>query len=308
MNSAQLSTNRAAASGVRQPPACWTIGEVGLSLGWHGRGQEPQAGVELLIPVGQSLSLRQGNLERILRPPLDLLFLPSGQHAVETSSFHGWRLTMDLQQLCHLAADLSAHRLSPGRCRRRLLHPRSLQPQRPADRERATSLRELLRFCETTPPVSQRHLALTGLGQVIQRTVLLLLCGDLILQARRDDEAPVGSKARIIDDLITWIRANLDQPIQLQDLEARSGYSQRSLRNAFHERFGCAPVQWIRRQRLQGVRQRLLQPLPEDSVSAVAAAFGYGHLSQLSQDFQAAYGMRPSELLRESRCLARDRW
>ena len=42
-------------------------------------------------------------------------------------------------------------------------------------------------------------------------------------------------KARIIDDLITWIRANLDHPIQLQDLEARSGYSQRSLRNAFHE-------------------------------------------------------------------------
>ena len=85
MNSAQLSTNRAAASGVRQPPACWTIGEVGLSLGWHGRGQESRAGVELLIPVGQSLSLRQGNLERILRPPLDLLFLPSGHHAVQTS-------------------------------------------------------------------------------------------------------------------------------------------------------------------------------------------------------------------------------
>ena len=137
MNSAQLRGLRGAtASDLQRAPACWSLGEVGLSLGWHGRGQEPRAGVELLIPVGQSLSLRQGNLERILRPPLDLLFLPSGQHAVETSSFHGWRLTMDPQQLCHLAADLSAHRLSPGRCRRRLLHPRPLQPQRPADRER----------------------------------------------------------------------------------------------------------------------------------------------------------------------------
>ena len=149
--------------------------------------------------------------------------------------------------------------------------------------------------------MSQRHLALTGLDQVIQRTVLLLLCGDLILQARRDDEAPVGSKARIIDDLITWIRANLDHPIQLQDLEARSGYSQRSLRNAFHERFGCGPVHWIRSQRLEAARVRLLDPGPGDSVSQVAAACGYRHLSQFSRDFQLAFGVRPSALMRESR-------
>jgi transcriptional regulator GlxA family with amidase domain len=138
--------------------------------------------------------------------------------------------------------------------------------------------------------------------------VLLVLCGETLIQSGLAADSKPGNKARVIDELIVWIQGNLDRPLSMADLEARSGYSQRSLRNAFHERFGCAPVQWIRRQRLQGVRQRLLQPLPEDSVSAVAAAFGYGHLSQLSQDFQAAYGMRPSELLRESRCLARDRW
>jgi AraC-like DNA-binding protein len=257
--------------------------------------------VEVLIPVGQSLSLQQGNLERILRPPRDLLFLPAGGPDVQTSSFHGWRLRMDPEQLCQLAADLSAHRLSPGRCRRRLLHPRQLQPQKPDERDLANGLRELLRFCEATPLTSQRHLALTGLDRVIQRTVLLLLCGDLILRARRDDEAPLGSKARIIDDLIVWIQSNLDRPIQLQDLEARSGYSERSLRNTFHERFGCGPVHWIRSQRLEAARIRLLEPRPDDTVSQVATACGYRHLSQFSRDFQLAYGIRPSALLRESR-------
>lgn len=301
MTSALLGMGGAAAGSVQPCPSSWTIGEVGLSLGWHGRGGTPHQGVELLIPVGQSLSLRQGNLERILRPPLDLLFLPAGGQAVQTSGFHGWRLTMDLERLCHLAADLSAHRLSPGRCRRRLLHPRPLHPQRPADRELATSLRELLRFCESTPQLGQRHLALTGLDRVIQRTVLLVLCGDLILKARRDDEAPIGSKARIIDDLISWIQDNLDRPMQLQDLEARSGYSQRSLRNAFHERFGCGPVHWIRSQRLEAARVRLLDPHPGDTVSQVAATCGYRHLSQFSRDFQLAFGIRPSALMRESR-------
>jgi AraC-like DNA-binding protein len=257
--------------------------------------------VELLLPVGQSLSLRQGNLERILRPPLDLLLLPAGSQTMQTSAFHGWRLTLDAERLARLAAELSAHRLSPGRCRRRLLHPRALQPQRSTERELATSLRELLRFCETTPRPSQQHLALAGLDRVIQHTVLQLLCGDLIQQALRDADAPIGTKARIIDDLIAWIQANLERPIQLQDLAARSGYSERSLRNAFHERFGCGPVHWIRSQRLEAARQRLLEPGPGETVSQVATACGYRHLSQFSRDFQLAYGLRPSAVMRESR-------
>lgn len=301
MNSTLLNAGAPAATDMRPAPESWSIGEVALSLGWQARGGTPRHGVELLIPLGQSLSLRQGNLERILRPPLDLLFLPPGGQPVQTSAFHGWRLTMDPERLCRLAADLSEHRLSPGRCRRRLQHPRPLQPQRPADRELASCLRDLLRFCETTPLASQRQLAITGLDRVIQRTVLLLLCGDLILKARRDDEAPLGSKARIIDDLITWIQGHLDQPMPLQDLEARSGYSQRSLRNAFHERFGCGPVHWIRSQRLEAARLRLAEPQPGDTVSQVAAACGYHHLSQFSRDFQLAYGIRPSALLRDSR-------
>ena len=301
MNSA-LASAGATAAGLGPAPIDWSIGEVELSLGWHGCGGPPPHGVALLIPLTQSLCLRQGNLERILRPPLDLLVLPAGAHAVQTSSFHGWRLSLDAERLCRLAAELTAHRLSPGRCRRRLQHPRVLQPQQPSDRQWATSLRDLLRCCEPAAPQrSAQHLALTGLDGVIQRTVLLLLCGDLILQAGSNTAAPLGSKARIIDDLIAWIQENLDRSIQLHDLEARSGYSERSLRNAFHERFGCGPVHWIRSQRLQAAQARLLEPQPGDTVSQVAAACGYRHLSQFSHDFQLAFGLRPSALLRESR-------
>ena len=283
------------------PLAPWNLGELSLSHGWQPRAGTAARGAELLIPVHQSLTVRQGNLDRILRAPLDLLFLPEGSHGVQTSAFHGWRLSMSQERLCHLAAELSDHRLSPGRCRRRLQSVRPVQPQQSPDQDLAAALRQLLQVCEATSTHSQEHLALVGLDRLIQRTLLLLLCGDLIVGARNDSEAPLGSKARILDDLVAWIQAQLHQPIQLQDLVQQSGYSQRSLRNAFHERFGCGPVQWIRSQRLSAARARLLDPSPRDTVSQVAADCGYQHLSQFSRDFQLAYGIRPSELLREGR-------
>lgn len=283
------------------PLTQWNLGELSLSYGWQARAGAPARGSELLIPVSQPLHVRQGNLDHILRPPLDLLFLPEGADGVLVAPFHGWRLSMAQERLCQLAAELSGHRLSPGRCRRRLQTIRPLQPQQTSERELAAALRQLLRVCEATPAHGQRHLALVGQDRVIQRLLLLLLCGDLILKADHDAQAPLGSKARILEDLVAWIQAHLHRPIQLQDLVAQSGYSQRSLRNAFHERFGCGPVQWIRGQRLQAARARLLDPRPDDTVSQVAAGCGYQHLSQFSRDFQLAYGLRPSELLREGR-------
>ena len=128
-----------------------------------------------------------------------------------------------------------------------------------------------------------------------------LLCGDLIAAALQQRPTARGSKAQIIDDLLQWIASHLHQPILLDDLVRESGYSQRSLRNIFHDRFQCGPVQWIRQQRLERARQLLLAAPQGTTVSSVAGDCGYDHLSQFSRDFRSAYGLRPSELLREGR-------
>ncbi|MFZ9952268.1 MAG: helix-turn-helix domain-containing protein [Vulcanococcus sp.] len=52
------------------------------------------------------------------------------------------------------------------------------------------------------------------------------------------------------------------QPVPTSALSPCCCYSERSLRNAFHERFGCGPVHWIRSQRLAAARQRLLRTAP----------------------------------------------
>ena len=96
------------------------------------------------------------------------------------------------------------------------------------------------------------------------------------------------------DELIDYIRANLDQPLRLSDLEARSHYSSRSLQYAFRERLGCTPRQWIREQRLKQALVQLEQGGRGCSIRAVALACGYRHMGLFSSDFQKRFGFTPS--------------
>lgn len=280
-------------------PEEWQLGDLRISHGWHGRGGSPPSGAELLIPVGaQPLLVSMGSLEPILRPPLDLLYLPAGQEGVRTSGFAGWRIHLDPERLCRLALELVDHRLTPVRLRRRLKRLTLLQPRLSPERELVLGLGQMLQLGRQ-PRIDPGLLAQLGADRIIQRTLVMLLCTDLIQPtADGDTPVPVG-RAAIIPELLAWIDAHLDQPLQLADLAARSGYSPRSLRNIFHERFGCSPVQWIRNRRLTAARARLLEPQPGDTVGSIAAAFGYRHPSQFSRDFHALHGVRPSELLRE---------
>ena len=63
-----------------------------------------------------------------------------------------------------------------------------------------------------------------------------------------------------IDTLVDWIHAHCHEPISLSDLEERSHYSRRSLQYTFKARFGCGPMQYLRRQRLWLARRRLEDP------------------------------------------------
>jgi len=277
----------------------WSLGSLSISHGSQGRRGTPQHGAVLLIPTAQPLTLHHTNLQRILRPCLDLLYLPCEAEGLQTSSLHGWCITLDPVQLSQLASQLADHRVSPSRFRRRLESALPLQPRLSPQRELLEGLLQLLQLSSHEPLLLESQLERVGLDQVIQRWIALLLCGDLIAIARQRHNHQRGNKGPIIDELIAWIDANLDRPLALSDLAEQSGYSERSLRNFFQERFGCGPIQWIRNRRLCAARERLLNPQPSDTVSQIAASHGYPYLSQFSRDFQKAFQIRPSDLLRE---------
>ena len=100
------------------------------------------------------------------------------------------------------------------------------------------------------------------------------------------------------DDLIDYIRANLDQPLRLSDLEARSHYSRRSLQYGFQDRFVCSPKQWIREQRLTLALEQLQADGKRPTVKNVVIACGYLNSAHFCSDFKRLYGITPLQVSR----------
>lgn len=113
--------------------------------------------------------------------------------------------------------------------------------------------------------------------------------------------AAAGGWTNPLDDLVDWIRANAHASITLTDLEERSHYSARRLQTLFREKFGCTPMQFVRRQRLDLALQKLHAAGWDDSITSIARACGYRHLANFSSDFQRQFGLAPSALLRAAR-------
>lgn len=175
-------------------------------------------------------------------------------------------------------------------------------PPRALNRSAAVPLHSLLRHIDDCAGIDPSLPARLGLDDVLQR---LLVCWlDPRLQ---DDPSPDPQRLRerggatALDELLDYIRANLDQPLRLSDLEARSHYSRRALQYAFRERFATTPSSWIREQRLARARLLLLEnPASALPVRAVALACGYRHMSQFSADFRRCFGLSPSQVRRPS--------
>jgi AraC-like DNA-binding protein len=103
-----------------------------------------------------------------------------------------------------------------------------------------------------------------------------------------------------IDALVDWIHAHCHKPISLSDLEERSHYSRRNLQYSFKARFGCGPMQYLRRQRLWLAKRRLTASAESGAnVISIALACGYLNLASFSRDFHNAFGVAPSKLLRQ---------
>jgi len=171
---------------------------------------------------------------------------------------------------------------------------RAFSPQE-LDVFQARQLHALMRHLDVCAHVHPALPGQLGLDEVLLRLVVSWLQPQLLEESAADQlriRERAGSSS--FDALIDYIRANLDQPLRLSDLEARSHYSSRALQYAFRERLGCTPRQWIRRQRLERAMEQLQQGGFAVSVKAIALACGYRHMSQFSADFKQRFGLSPS--------------
>jgi len=159
-------------------------------------------------------------------------------------------------------------------------------------------LTEALEFAERTMTIVGEVNPILRLDDLIRRLMVMLLVPDLL---DASTEVSTAEQPFVHASLVEWVLAHLHEPISLSDLEQRSHYSRRSLQIAFKQRFGCGPMQWLRRQRLAKARSLLENPARWGSIFEVALACGYLSQACFSRDFHSRYGEPPSAVWRRSR-------
>ncbi|MGD9920311.1 MAG: helix-turn-helix domain-containing protein [Pseudorhodoplanes sp.] len=95
-----------------------------------------------------------------------------------------------------------------------------------------------------------------------------------------------------------YIRAHLRDPISIEDLVAASDVGARSLFSGFRRFRGLAPMAYVKTLRLELAFDMLKRADPaECSVTQIALACGFSHMSKFARDFAARFGERPGAVL-----------
>lgn len=92
-----------------------------------------------------------------------------------------------------------------------------------------------------------------------------------------------------------FIRANLRNRIEIEDLVAIAGVSSRSLYYGFRRWRGTTPMNYLRQVRLSAAHEELKKARDDgNNVTRIALGVGYDHLSRFSKDYKQRFGQSPS--------------
>lgn len=115
--------------------------------------------------------------------------------------------------------------------------------------------------------------------------------GEAIVRA-----ASSSSLARIeaVEDLL---RANLAEPLRLEDLARAAECSVRALQLVFSEQCGLSPMEFVRRSRLLHARRALERGGRRTTATSVSREIGYLNFGRFAAHYRARFGESPSQTI-----------
>lgn len=143
-------------------------------------------------------------------------------------------------------------------------------------------------------------------GRAVTRTMQAALV-DLLLELQPHSHggavaraASTSSLARIeaVEDLL---RANLSEPLRLQDLAQAAGCSVRALQLVFSELCGLSPLEFVRRSRLLHARRALERGGRGTTATSVAVDVGYSNFGRFASHYRERFGESPSQTIERAR-------
>lgn len=98
---------------------------------------------------------------------------------------------------------------------------------------------------------------------------------------------------------VDYIMSDLSTVPSLKDIAKSSGASAKTLQRAFHLHYGSSVMEFVRTRRLERAHQQLLTADPSvTTVTEIANATGFVHVSRFSAAYQRRFGEFPSQTLR----------
>jgi AraC-like DNA-binding protein len=145
----------------------------------------------------------------------------------------------------------------------------------------------------------ESQLAKSGLGiRQIELSLITLILDGLKHNYSKFVNGPARDIApwqvRVVEE---FIFANADQPLSIGNLAVIGGVSARSLQYTFRRHRGCSPMEFLRRIRLERVRDELLHPIPDTTVTSAAMRWGFLHLGRFAAEYRARFNESPSATL-----------
>ncbi|WP_117212556.1 GlxA family transcriptional regulator [Allorhizocola rhizosphaerae] len=102
---------------------------------------------------------------------------------------------------------------------------------------------------------------------------------------------PVPDTGDFLAPVMTWALSNLDRPITVGDLAARTHMSPRTFARRFKDATGSTPHSWLLHQRLAQVEELLEST--DLSIEEIARRVGYASATVLREQFQKRRGVAP---------------
>ncbi len=140
------------------------------------------------------------------------------------------------------------------------------------------------------------------LARGLQHALLERVIG-AVRDARAEPPLPFTRSVRqgIVQRARDYALSRTDEPVTVVELCPALRISRRTLQTCFHDMLGMSPHQYLRTLRLNGLRRDLRTAVAAtSSVQAVAARWGFWHLSSCAADYRRlvevklnALGVRP---------------
>ncbi|KAF0808137.1 AraC family transcriptional regulator [Alcanivorax xiamenensis] len=138
-------------------------------------------------------------------------------------------------------------------------------------------------------PVMARHL------EELLCLELLQTWGDGVGLAMRKETMPVTPRyVRQAEEIMS---EQADNPPTIGEIARMVGVSARALSDGFRRSRGVTPYDFLRARRLEGLRKALQNPSLGETVTSIAADWGYVNLGALARIYRRRFGELPSHTL-----------